>query len=77
MDVTATIGTWLWVCRPMRGCARTAAWLLGALAGRKAPLLLSTWLDREGSEWMAATVPSTHTITTSHRKRTTPRPSAS
>ena len=47
--VTATTGIWLWLTLPISGCASVAASLLGAEAGRKAPLLLSTWLERLGS----------------------------
>ena len=75
--VTATTGTWVWRVEPMSGSASLAAWLLGAVAGRKALLLLFTWLASEGKAWTANTVPSTHTATITQRRRTTPLPIAS
>ena len=41
-SVKATTGTELCVTGPISGCASRAAWLLGALSGRKAPLLSLT-----------------------------------
>src|SRR5580658_5839161 len=56
-DVTATTGIWDWLFEPMSGWARSAAWLLGALAGRNWLLSLFTWLPRGGRAWTANPVP--------------------
>ena len=66
-DGPATTWIRVWLDGPVSGSARAAAWLLGALAGRKALLLLFTWLPRLGSAFMAAPVPTSHTTTTTQR----------
>jgi len=75
--VAATTWTWLLFVEPMSGWASVAAWLLGALAGRKALLLLFTSEPMDGRKCTAAMVPTSHTASTTHRNRTTPRPRAS
>ena len=75
-EVSATTCTWLWLVEPMRGSASLAAWVLGALAGRKSLLLLFTWLPRVGKACAASAVPMIQTTTITQRRRTTQRPRA-
>ncbi len=65
----ATATTWIsdWLAGPVSGMARLAAWLLGAFVGRKALLLLFTWLPRLGRARVAIPVPTSHRMTTIQR----------
>src|ERR1035438_10518815 len=69
MVTTASLGPW-------NGAASNCAWLLGELAGRKAELLLFSWLARLGRKCTARTAPTSHSTRIGQRSRTHVRQSA-